>query len=125
MPPMLCAIRLAAERRYWHNREKTVIALDQSALNFSSFVLPDDKDCDCVTLAIGRDGEARIVVHGRGGNILKILARRKGTSASGEDAEEWVLEKTIRLKCLAYRWYHYATSMRMQAWCKSGCQWPR
>ncbi|KAF8772340.1 hypothetical protein HU200_005878 [Digitaria exilis] len=43
-------------------------------------------------LTVGRDGDARIVVEGRG-NILKIFARSKG----GAGSEEWALEKTIHV----------------------------
>ncbi|KAF8732094.1 hypothetical protein HU200_016055 [Digitaria exilis] len=83
-------------RYYWqYGGEATVIALDQSALEFSSFVLPNSEDCRMVILTVGRDREARLVVDGPG-NILKIFARLKD-GASGKDAEEWALDKMIQL----------------------------
>ncbi|KAF8732096.1 hypothetical protein HU200_016057 [Digitaria exilis] len=96
-PPKILPIGFAEGRRYWHFGEKTttVVALDQSTLKFSSFVLPgDNKDRRKVILTIGCDGEVRIVVDGHG-NILKSFARQKG--AGGQGAEEWVLEKTIHV----------------------------
>ena len=55
-----------------------MVALDQSTLGFSSFVLPDDGIDDHVILALGRDDdEARIVTRGtagRGGT--KVLNSR-------------------------------------------------
>ncbi|CAD6220857.1 unnamed protein product [Miscanthus lutarioriparius] len=43
-----------------------------------------------VALSVGRDGEARIVVHGAG-DILKVFVRIRG------GGEEWALEKTVQL----------------------------
>ncbi|KAF8736109.1 hypothetical protein HU200_014394 [Digitaria exilis] len=96
-PPKILPIGFAEGRRYWHfgGKTTTVVALDQSTLKFSSFVLPgDNKDRRKVILTIGREGEVRIVVDGHG-NMLKIFARQKG--AGGEGAEEWALEKTIHV----------------------------
>ncbi|KAF8772328.1 hypothetical protein HU200_005866 [Digitaria exilis] len=95
-PPRLFVVGFAAGRRYWHDREKMVIAFDQSTLKFSSFVLPNHQFSERrkMTLKVGHDGEACIVVDGDG--IIKIFARQKG-DGSGEGGEEWALEKTIQL----------------------------
>ncbi|KAF8772329.1 hypothetical protein HU200_005867 [Digitaria exilis] len=94
----LYAFGFARGRRYWHDRKKTVVTLDQSALKFSSFVLPDDREwgrlIEKVALTIGHDGEVRIFVDGKH-NIMKIFAMQKG--GGDEYAEEWVLEKTIQV----------------------------
>ncbi|CAN6209505.1 unnamed protein product [Urochloa humidicola] len=100
--PSLTFIGVAAGRRYWHDRKKKVFVLDQSTLEFSSFVLPhwDSLTVD-VALTVGRDGEARIGVGGGRGvegdnNMnMKIFARvQGGGSAAGE---KWELEKTVQL----------------------------
>lgn len=56
MPPRLFPIGFAAGRRYWHDGEKMVIALDQSTLKFSSFMLSDDKYSD-TSMRYGLDME--------------------------------------------------------------------
>ena len=75
-----------------------MVALDQSTLKFSSFVLPDDGIDDHVALALGRDDdEARVVARGTAGSgtHLKIFARlRRGRGGGGE---KWALETTIQL----------------------------
>ncbi|CAN6197091.1 unnamed protein product [Urochloa humidicola] len=102
--PWLTFIGVTAGRRYWHDGKK-VFALDQSTLEFSSFVLPDDDDCwntltavSDMTLTVHRDGEARIAVGNEnvveGTKKLKIFARVQGSGAGGE---KWELEKTVQL----------------------------
>ncbi|CAL5091021.1 unnamed protein product [Urochloa decumbens] len=90
-PLVLHFVGFAGGRWYWHDGEKNVLALDESDLEFSTSVLPrgDGDGISLVTLAVGRDGEARIV--SKGYNNLKIFARVDG----GEDY--WVLEKTMQL----------------------------
>lgn len=69
------------------------LQFDQSTLKFSSFVLPNHQFSERrkVTLKVGHDGEARVVVDGD--DIIKIFARQKG----GGSGEESALEKTIQL----------------------------
>ncbi|KAF8642546.1 hypothetical protein HU200_067223 [Digitaria exilis] len=96
VPPKMHAIGFAIDRRYWYDGEKRMVALDQSILKFSSFVLPDDEYSECRKMScvtVGHDGEPRIVVRGRG-NMIKIFVRLKGGS---EDTEEWALEKTVQV----------------------------
>ncbi|KAF8772338.1 hypothetical protein HU200_005876 [Digitaria exilis] len=56
MPPRLFPIGFAAGRRYWHDGEKMVIALDQSTIKFSSFMFSDDKYSD-TSMRYGLDME--------------------------------------------------------------------
>ncbi|CAN6293771.1 unnamed protein product [Urochloa humidicola] len=87
--PVLRDIGVAAGRRFWHNKNKRVVALDQNTIEFSSFILPllDDDVIGChAILAIGRDSEARIVVQ-ETGSKLKIFARVRGGSGSGSEEE--------------------------------------
>ncbi|CAL5091023.1 unnamed protein product [Urochloa decumbens] len=97
-------IGIATGRRYWKGGKKEVFALDQSTLEFSSFVLPDDDDdrnsrtvvYNMVALTVGPDDEARIAVgDGIAGNNnnIKIFARVQ----CGSDGEKWELEKTVQL----------------------------
>ncbi|CAN6171161.1 unnamed protein product [Urochloa humidicola] len=56
-------VGVTAGRWYWHDGEKKVVTLDKSTLEFSFSMLPGDGDGH-VILAVGRDGEARIVSWG-------------------------------------------------------------
>ncbi|KAF8736108.1 hypothetical protein HU200_014393 [Digitaria exilis] len=103
------------------HRARCGAALDQNAFKFSSFVLPNDKDWDRligkVILAVGRDGEARIVVHGNN-NILKIFARQQGDGR--KNAEEWALEKNIHISAEMLGlpplpWYNWACGQHEDA----------
>ncbi|KAF8736106.1 hypothetical protein HU200_014391 [Digitaria exilis] len=105
MPPKLRGIGFAAERRYWHGGEKTVVTLDQSALKFSSFVLPnhegwDDDLIGKVTISVGRDGEACIVVDGNG-NMLMIFRRQKAAAAKTPSSGHWRRTYNNRQQCSA------------------------
>ncbi|KAF8736107.1 hypothetical protein HU200_014392 [Digitaria exilis] len=70
VPPKTHDIGFAIDRRYWYDGEKrVVVALDQSILKFSSFVLPDDEYSECRKMScvtVGHDGEPRILDSGRG-----------------------------------------------------------
>ncbi|KAL6655496.1 hypothetical protein ACP70R_006322 [Stipagrostis hirtigluma subsp. patula] len=89
---------VAAGSRYWHAGGRKMVVLDQSTLEFSSFVLPGDEAWDrtsifmTMTVTAGRDGEPRIVVGGTAGGGLKVFARRQGGGAGGE----WALEKIVQ-----------------------------
>ncbi|CAN6203200.1 unnamed protein product [Urochloa humidicola] len=105
----LTFIGIATGRRYWHDQKKKVFALDESTLEFSSFVVPDDDNDDdddrnartvlynMVALTIGRDGEARIAVGGgiAGSSNIKIFARVQ--RCGDGNGEKWELEKTVQL----------------------------
>ncbi|KAF8772330.1 hypothetical protein HU200_005868 [Digitaria exilis] len=80
MRPNLRGIGFAAGRCYWHNGEKTVGW--------------DDDMIGKVTISVGRDGEARIVVAGNG-NMLMIFRRQRG--GDSKDTEKWALETNIQL----------------------------
>ncbi|KAL6623264.1 hypothetical protein ACP70R_033143 [Stipagrostis hirtigluma subsp. patula] len=97
---------------YWHVGGGTMLALDRSRVELSSFALPNAEDFDddrifpilhLTLIASRRDGEARIIVSKGGGN-LKVFARINGSG-------EWALEKNIQLSVVAqglkgyYPWY--------------------
>ncbi|CAN6209504.1 unnamed protein product [Urochloa humidicola] len=125
-PEQLQFIGAVAGRRYYHNGDKKVVVLDEGALEFSAFVLPDGERWHrhsvkvALTEARG-DGEARIVVAGgcttpedylaaaAGDSFpesaaavgvhstLKVFARVRREGGNGDGCEVWALEKTIRL----------------------------
>ncbi|TVU09181.1 hypothetical protein EJB05_42627, partial [Eragrostis curvula] len=91
----------AAGYMYWHCQDGTVAALDLStaAEDSSSFALPmpnahwdpyDPSSIKDITVATGRDGEARIVV-ACAGEIVRVFARLQGACI------EWMLEKSIQI----------------------------
>ncbi|CAN6197090.1 unnamed protein product [Urochloa humidicola] len=77
------SIGAVAGRQYYHNGDKKVVVLDEGALEFSAFVLPDGERWHRhfmkVTLTAARDGEARIVVAG-GCTTLEDFALAAGGS---------------------------------------------
>ncbi|CAN6204162.1 unnamed protein product [Urochloa humidicola] len=99
-------IGFASGSLYWLVGDGTVLAVDdQAGTEYSSFLLPDP-DVEAwdpfaymatleITVAVGGDGEPRLVLGDGGGDtpsILKVFARRP-QAAGGE----WALEKTIQL----------------------------
>ncbi|CAL5091020.1 unnamed protein product [Urochloa decumbens] len=98
--PALHYFGVAGGRRYWHDGNKRVLALDEMTLELSSFVLPDEEDwhpifsVSMVSLTVGRDGEARVVVDGGDNDSLKIFVRIR---SGGGGEEDWALEKTMQV----------------------------
>ncbi|CAN6217324.1 unnamed protein product [Urochloa humidicola] len=76
---------------YWYAGGRTVVALDRSTAEISSFVLPDIQDwdsfaaADAMAVAAGHDGEPRIVTAAGAGGHLKVFARLQG--GNGGDSE--------------------------------------
>ncbi|CAN6162301.1 unnamed protein product [Urochloa humidicola] len=85
---------------YWYAGKRTVVALDRSTAEFSSFVLPDIQAWDwdscaaagVMAVAAGFDGEPRVVAAAVAGGHLKVFARLHG--GDGSDGE-WALEKSV------------------------------
>ncbi|CAL5088883.1 unnamed protein product [Urochloa decumbens] len=80
---------------YWHDGDRTVIAVDKATAEFSYFLLPPGgfgMSTEKIAVAVGSDGEPRFVLSdGRANGILKVFATAGG---------EWVLqlEKSIQLR---------------------------
>ncbi|CAL5088881.1 unnamed protein product [Urochloa decumbens] len=104
-------IGFASGSIYWHGGDRTVLATDQATAQFSSFLLPhvegwypfDAISMLKITVAVGSDGQTRIVL-GAGTATLKVLVQAAGG--------EWALEKSIQLTAamldpplLERRWY--------------------
>ncbi|CAN6165359.1 unnamed protein product [Urochloa humidicola] len=100
--PELQCIGAVAGRRYYHNGDKKVVVLDEGALEFSAFVLPDGERWHRhfmkVTLTEGRDGKARIVVAG-GCSTPEDFAAAGGSSLESfsEFAEAVGVHSTLKV----------------------------
>ncbi|CAN6173976.1 unnamed protein product [Urochloa humidicola] len=105
-------IGFASRSLYWHGGHRTVFVMDKATAKFSSFLLPHVEDWGPlgnisslrVTVAVGSDGETRIVI-GLATGILKVFVRLRATGG------EWALEKSIQVTAVMLglrrleRWY--------------------
>ncbi|CAN6173988.1 unnamed protein product [Urochloa humidicola] len=86
---------------YWYAGGRTVVALDRSTAEISSFALSGSIEAwhsfhaDSTAVAAGRDGEPRVVTVAGAGGHLKVFSRLQG--GNGGAGGEWALEKSVPL----------------------------
>ncbi|CAN6162303.1 unnamed protein product [Urochloa humidicola] len=86
---------------YWYEGGRTVVALDRSTAEISSFALSGSIEAwhsfhaDSTAVAVGRDGEPRVVTVAGAGRHLKVFSRLQGGNGGG--GGEWALEKSVPL----------------------------
>ncbi|KAF8661062.1 hypothetical protein HU200_057160 [Digitaria exilis] len=86
---------------YWHGGGRAVTALDRSTAELSSSELPEsaeewDEQGTEVKVAVGRDGEPRILAIAPGCSVVRVFA-----AAMARGGGEWELEKRIELSAVA------------------------